>query len=352
MTAIRFESVSKTFTARGRSFDALRSVDLDVERGDIFGIVGYSGAGKSTLLRTVNALERPTSGRVVVEGRDVTALRGRELFAARQRIGMIFQQFNLLQSRNVYQNIAYPLRLAGAGTAETLDRVEELLDFVGLADKALQYPNRLSGGQKQRVGIARALANRPDILLSDEATSALDPQTTGEVLELLRRVNSEYGVTILLVTHEIDVIRQVAHKVAVMEAGEVVEHGSVYDVFSNPRTPVARTFVGSVLHHEPSTATLAALRGVHRGRLVQLHVENRDTNDPFLSRIARQHGVDFNIVYGGVSELQARLFGSLTVELLGDDTSVDAAIASLRETTPVVEVGAGSAAVAREMARV
>jgi len=336
---IRFESVGKTFTARGRSFEALRDVRLDVERGDIFGIVGYSGAGKSTLLRTVNALERPTSGRVLVDGRAVSDLTGRELGLARQRIGMIFQQFNLLQSRNVYQNIAYPLRLAGVSPADTLDRVEELLDFVGLSDKALQYPNRLSGGQKQRVGIARALANRPDILLSDEATSALDPQTTDEVLELLQRVNREYGVTILLVTHEIDVIRQVANKVAVMEDGAVVEHGSVYEVFSAPRTAVARRFVGSVLHHEPSAETLTRLRGVHRGRLVQLHVENRETDDPFLSRVARHHGVDFNIVYGGVSELQSRLFGSLTVELLGADADVDAAIAELRETTPVVEVG-------------
>ncbi|MGV3711387.1 methionine ABC transporter ATP-binding protein [Pseudolysinimonas sp.] len=345
-SAIRFDGVGKTFTTRGRSFEALRDVNLEVARGEIFGIVGYSGAGKSTLLRTVNALERPTTGRVLVEGREISALTGRELGQARQRIGMIFQPFNLLQSRNVYQNIAYPLRLAGLTQAEALDRAEELLEFVGLSDKALQYPNRLSGGQKQRVGVARALANRPDILLSDEATSALDPQTTGEVLDLLRRVNDEYGVTILLVTHEIDVIRDLAHQVAVMEDGRVVEHGSVYDVFSAPRTPVARRFVSSVLHREPSAETLAGLREVHRGRLVQLHVQNRETNDPFLSRIARHHGVDFNIVYGGVSELQSRLFGSLTVELFGDHASVDAAIAELRETTSVVEVDA------REVSRV
>jgi D-methionine transport system ATP-binding protein len=341
--AIRFENVSKTFQAKARSFEALRGVDLTVERGEIFGIVGYSGAGKSTLLRTVNALERPTDGRVLVEGRDVTALRGRELGLARQRIGMIFQQFNLLQSRNVYKNIAYPLKLAGLSDAETLDRVEELLDFVGLADKALQYPNRLSGGQKQRVGIARALATRPDILLSDEATSALDPQTTGEVLDLLQRANAEYGVTILLVTHEIDVIRRVAHKVAVMQEGEVVEHGSVYDVFANPQHPTSRRFVASVLHQIPSDDALARIRTVHRGRLVQVHVENRESNDPFLSRIARTHGVDFNVVYGGVSELQSRLFGSLTVELLGNEASVDAALLDLRLTTPVVEVARGEA---------
>lgn len=336
-TAIAFDDVSKTFEINGRSFQALKNVTLEVEQGDIFGIVGYSGAGKSTLLRTVNALERPTSGRVVVDGREISALAGRELFRARQRIGMIFQQFNLLQSRNVYRNIAYPLKLAGFSDAQALDRVEELLEFVGLTDKALEYPARLSGGQKQRVGVARALANRPDILISDEATSALDPQTTGEVLELLQRVNREYGVTILLVTHEMDVIRSITNKVAVMQSGEVVEHGSVYDIFSKPQDLTTRRFVASVLHHLPGPETIADIREVHVGRLVQLHVENRGTNDPFLSRVARTHGVDINVVYGGVSELQSRLFGSLTIELLGEDPAIDSAIIDLRASTPVTE---------------
>ncbi|MEJ3405652.1 ATP-binding cassette domain-containing protein [Rathayibacter sp. YIM 133350] len=337
-TAISFEKVSKTFDLKGKRFEALKGVDLTVERGDIYGIVGYSGAGKSTLLRTVNALERPTSGRVVVNGQVISALRGTELYRARQRIGMIFQQFNLLQSRNVYKNIAYPLKLAGHSEAQILDRVEELLDFVGLTDKALQYPSRLSGGQKQRVGIARALANRPDILISDEATSALDPQTTSEVLDLLQRVNREYGVTILLVTHEMDVIRSITNKVAVMQDGEVVENGTVYDVFSNPRDATTRRFVSSVLHHLPSAETLSRIRAVHPGRLVQVHVENRESNDPFLSRVARQRGVDFNVVYGGVNELQSRLFGSLTVELLGDHDATDAAVADLREITQVTDL--------------
>jgi D-methionine transport system ATP-binding protein len=344
-TAITFENVSKVFETKGKRFEALRDVSLTVDRGDIFGIVGYSGAGKSTLLRTVNALERPTSGRVLVDDREISALTGRELYAARQRIGMIFQQFNLLKSRTVYKNIAYPLKLAGIPDAEVLDRVEELLDFVGLADKALAYPSQLSGGQKQRVGIARALATRPDILISDEATSALDPQTTGEVLELLQRVNSEYGVTILLVTHEIDVIRQIADKVAVMDAGEVVEHGTVYDVFSAPKNATSRRFVSSVLHHIPSNEALDHIRAVHHGRLVQLHVEDRDSNHPFLSRVARAHDIDFNVVYGGVNELQGRLFGSLTVELLGDDLAVENAVAELRATTSVADL---DAAIVRE----
>ncbi|MEV7692804.1 methionine ABC transporter ATP-binding protein [Microbacterium sp. NPDC089189] len=337
-TAIRFENVSKTFaTTRGRTLTALDDVSLTVDAGDIYGIVGYSGAGKSTLLRTVNALERPTSGRVFVGDQEVSTLGGAALSRARQRIGMIFQQFNLLRSRTVYKNIAYPLRLAGLSESATLDRVEELLAFVGLSEKALHYPSQLSGGQKQRVGIARALANRPDVLISDEATSALDPQTTAEVLELLGRIHAEYGITILVVTHEMDVIREVCNKVAVMQDGRVVEHGTVYDLFAHPQHPTSQRFVASVLHHLPSADTIRRIRAVHTGRLVQLHVENRESNDPFLSRISRAHDVDVNVVYGGVDELQARLFGSLTVELLGTDENVDRAIADLRAAAVVAE---------------
>lgn len=255
--AVRFENVSKTFIGKsGRTVEALRDVTLDVDRGSITGLVGYSGAGKSTLLRMVNALERPTSGRIIVNDRDVSSLQGSELYKARQRIGMIFQQFNLLQSRNVYKNVAFPLKIAGVGNEEILDRVEELLDFVGLTDKALQYPSQLSGGQKQRVAIARALATQPEILISDEATSALDPETTGEVLELLQRVNREYGITILLVTHEMEVIREITNNVAVMEQGEVVEYGETYDVFANPRSRVTQRFMSSVLRHLPSESVL------------------------------------------------------------------------------------------------
>ncbi|UIN30142.1 methionine ABC transporter ATP-binding protein [Microbacterium binotii] len=338
-TAVRFEHVSKTYTtARGRTLTALDDVNLTVDAGDIYGIVGYSGAGKSTLLRTVNALERPTSGRVFVGEKEITALDAAGLRRARQRIGMIFQQFNLLRSRTVYKNIAYPLRLAGVSESDTIDRVAELLDFVGLSDKALQHPSQLSGGQKQRVGIARALANRPDVLISDEATSALDPQTTGEVLDLLRRVHAEYGITILVVTHEMEVIRDVCNRVGVMQEGRVVEQGSVYDVFAHPQHPTSRRFVSSVLHHLPAAETIRRIRTVHTGRLVQLHIENRESNDPFLSRISRVHDVDVNVVYGGVDELQARLFGSLTVELLGTDENVDRALIDLRDAALVTEL--------------
>ncbi|HJG79965.1 MAG TPA: ATP-binding cassette domain-containing protein [Brevibacterium senegalense] len=335
---VTFERVSKSFEHRGRTVQALDDVSLSIDPGDIYAIVGYSGAGKSTLLRTVNALERPTTGSVFVGDQDMTQLRGKELLAARQRIGMVFQQFNLLKSRSIYKNIAYPLRLAGLSESETIDRVEELLEFVGLSDKALQYPSQLSGGQKQRVGIARALATRPDVLISDEATSALDPETTLEVLGLLKRVNEEYGVTVLLVTHEMEAVREIADRVAVMQNGRIIEEGSVYSIFSNPQTDTAKRFVASVLRHRPDARSLSAIRRVHTGRLVEVRVGDRQTNDPFLSRIAREHGVDFNIVYGGVSESKDTLFGRLTVELLGGEQDVAATIASLREITDIEEV--------------
>lgn len=336
--AIRFEQVSKTFAGRDGAVHALMDVNLSIEEGDIFGVVGYSGAGKSTLLRTINGLELPTSGKIIVNGQDIAALGGKELSRIRQRIGMIFQQFNLLLSRNVFHNVAYPLRLAGASKAETKQRVTELLEFVGLADKAKSYPEQLSGGQKQRVGIARALANHPQVLICDEATSALDPQTTGEVLALLQRVNQKYGITILLITHEMDVIRKICNKVAVMENGRVVEHGSVYSVFSDPQQGVSQRFVSSVLDHHPGDEAIEHIRKVHRGQLVQLEVHDRESSDPFLSRIARTRNVDFNIVYGGINELQSRLFGSLTVELLGSRQDIDLALHDLQQITTARKV--------------
>ncbi|GAA4517933.1 methionine ABC transporter ATP-binding protein [Brevibacterium yomogidense] len=338
--SVTFECVSKSFEHRGRTVPALDDVSLTIDPGDIYAIVGYSGAGKSTLLRTVNALERPTTGSVFVGEKEISSLRGKSLLSARQRIGMVFQQFNLLRSRTVYKNIAYPLRLAGLSESDTIDRVEELLDFVGLSDKALQYPSQLSGGQKQRVGIARALATRPDVLISDEATSALDPETTLEVLDLLKRVNEEYGVTVLMVTHEMDAVREIADKVAVMQSGRVIEEGSASSVFSDPQTGTAKRFVASVLRHRPDPRSLSTIRKVHTGRLVEVRVGDRESNDPFLSRITREHGVDFNIVYGGVSESKDSLFGRLTIELLGAGPDVDATIAALRRATDVEEVAA------------
>ena len=245
---IQIEHVSRRFTGRGGTVDALRDVSVHVEKDDIFGIIGFSGAGKSTLLRMVNGLETPDSGSVTVDGQVLKGLGKRDLRALRRKIGMVFQQFNLLESKTVYHNIAIPLILEGTSKDEIARRVAEVLRFVELEDKRDTYVSQLSGGQKQRVGIARALATEPSILLCDEATSALDPQTTESILALLKRVNREMGVTILLITHQMQVIQRICNKVAVMETGQIVEQGSVLEVFGRPRTEAAQRFVRTVIN--------------------------------------------------------------------------------------------------------
>ncbi|GAA4584683.1 methionine ABC transporter ATP-binding protein [Planotetraspora phitsanulokensis] len=330
---VRLEHVEKTFPGRGRRGvpqTALKDVDLEIRRGEVFGIIGYSGAGKSTLLRLINGLEVPSSGRVLVGGHELTALGERGRREVRRDIGMVFQQFNLFRSRTVAGNVAYPLKVAGMGRDERERQVARLLDFVGLLDRAHDHPEQLSGGQKQRVGIARALATEPSLLLADEATSALDPETTGEVLALLRRVNRDLGVTIVLITHELDVIRAVADRVAVLDAGRVVETGSVYDVFARPRTEAAARFTGTTLRDRPSPATLARLRAAHSGRLVTVRVRDRAGFQTRLARTFLDHQVAAEIVFGGISELQERPVGGLTFELTGPDGAVDTALAALR----------------------
>ena len=337
---ISFRNATKVFGSGSSVVRAVDDVSLDIEPGEIFGVIGYSGAGKSTLVRLVNALEPVTSGSVVVGGRDVTTLGEKQLGEVRSDIGMIFQQFNLLASRSVEANVAYPLKVAGRPKPERSARVAELLDFVGLTDKARAYPAQLSGGQKQRVGIARALAMSPSILLADEATSALDPETPQDVLALLRQVNRELGVTIMVITHEMDVIRSTAHRVAVMEAGRVVEHGRVYDVFSAPRERATRRFVESALHDRPDDAALARLRHRHPGRMITVAVRETNGYSVDLAAALRDHGVQGSIVYGGITEIDARPFGSLTVEVTGDGDAVDRLIAGLQKETDVVDLGA------------
>lgn len=244
---IRFEHVSKTFQTKNGPFDALKDVSFEIEKGDIYGVSGYSGAGKSTLIRMVNALETPTSGNVWVEEKDIGTLNQKELRNLRKGIGMIFQQFNLLESKTIYDNVAIALKLNGVSKKDMEKRVTELLDFVELSDKKYSYPGQLSGGQKQRVGIARALANNPSILLCDEATSALDPKTTDSILELLKKINEMLHITIVIITHEMNVIQKICNKVAVMDYGQVVETGSVIQVFSNPQSDIARRFVGNLI---------------------------------------------------------------------------------------------------------
>ncbi|GAA4146202.1 ATP-binding cassette domain-containing protein [Leifsonia shinshuensis] len=337
---IEFRGVTKSFRSGDAAVAAVADIDLTIERGEIFGIIGYSGAGKSTLLRLINALEHATSGSVIVDGRDLTTLRERELRSVRAGIGMIFQQFNLFRSRTVFANIAYPLKVAGWPKDKRTARVTELLAFVGLTEKAWAYPDQLSGGQKQRVGIARALATNPAILLADEATSALDPETTADVLALLKRVNAELGVTIVVITHEMEVVRSIADRVAVLDAGRIIELGTVFDVFSEPQTPTSQRFVGTVLRNQPGEADLERLRGKHSGRIVSARIHDDGRLGAVLSDAVGRHGVRFEIVYGGISALQGRSFGSLTLELLGEPEAVDALIAELRTVTEVEEVAA------------
>ncbi|HLS77855.1 MAG TPA: methionine ABC transporter ATP-binding protein [Nocardia sp.] len=334
--AVEFRGVGKTFTAGGAEHVALREIDLRIERGEILGVIGYSGAGKSTLVRLINALEKPTTGTVEISGTPITGVPESEVRRLRRDIGMIFQQFNLFRSRTVAGNVEYPLKVARRPRAERKARVAELLRFVGLSDKARSYPDQLSGGQKQRVGIARALATSPSLLLADEATSALDPETTGEVLELLRKVNRELGVTIVVITHEMDVIRAVADRVAVLAEGRIVELASTFDIFAAPRSAPARRFVDSVLHNRPAETELRRLDELHRGRLVTVEVDDRNRVGAALTTAARA-GVHFEIVYGGVGTLQDKTFGSLTLALDGPEAAVDAVIAEFegrRGTAP------------------
>ncbi len=335
---ITFEHATKVFGSGSTAVRAVDDVSLEIRRGEIFGVIGYSGAGKSTLVRLINALEPVTSGRVVVDGHEVSALGEGDLRKVRAGIGMVFQHFNLLASRTVAGNVGYPLRVAGWSKERRVARVAELLEFVGLSDKARQFPSQLSGGQKQRVGIARALAAAPAVLLADEATSALDPETSRDVLALLRRVNREQGVTVVVITHEMDVVRSTCDRVAVMEHGRVVEVGDVYSVFSEPQADATRRFVATALHDRPDEEVLARLRHRHQGRIVTVGVRDDGGSGTLLTRELREHGVDGSIIYGGISEIDERPFGSLTLELVGDDPAIDRLLASLRRTTDVVEL--------------
>ena len=314
---IEFQQLQKSYAVDGRAITALHPLDLKIEAGEVFGIIGHSGAGKSTLIRLINRLEEPSGGRVLIDGQDATALDAAGLRALRRQVGMIFQHFNLLSARTVAGNVAFPLELAGMAQAQIDARVAELLRTVGLEAHAGKYPAQLSGGQKQRVGIARALATGPKILLCDEATSALDPQTTAQVLALLGKINRELGLTIVLITHEMDVIRRVCDRVAVLDAGHMVESGSVTQVFLHPQHPTTRRFVSESEHVDEGE--------LHRdfdaveGRIVRLTFLGGGTYDPLLGRIARDTGVDYNILSGRIDRIKDTPYGQLTVALVGGD---------------------------------
>ena len=338
---VRFKDVSKVFTTgsrrRPRTVTAVDSVNLEIRRGEVFAVIGYSGAGKSTLVRLINGLEPVTSGSLEVAGQRVDGRSETQLAPVRRDIGMIFQQFNLFTSRSVAGNVEYPLKQAGWSAADRRARVKELLEFVGLSERAGNYPEQLSGGQKQRVGIARALATSPELLLADESTSALDPETTQEVLGLLRRVNRELGITIVLITHEMDVVRAVADRVAVMDGGRVVETGTTAEVFAHPQAETTRRFVSSVMRTVPREDELAKLRSEHPGRLVLVDVADRNRIGTALSEAARD-GVSFEIAFGGISILQSHTFGTLTLSLDGPEDAVSRAVEALRAVTTVQEV--------------
>ncbi|WP_342372884.1 methionine ABC transporter ATP-binding protein [Propioniciclava soli] len=325
---IAFDGVHKVFEGSNR-VHAVDDVSLTIDAGEIFGVIGFSGAGKSTLVRLVNGLEPVTSGRLVVDGHEVSALSEKQLRAVRPDIGMIFQQFNLFGSKTIAENVAYPLRLAKWDAGRRAARVAELLAFVGLTDKADAHPSQLSGGQKQRVGIARALATSPKILLADECTSALDPQTTREVLDVLRRVNAELGVTIVLITHEMDVVRYLCDRVLIMENGRAVELGDVYQVFARPRAQVTQRFVAATMRDKPSADALGRLAATHPGRLVTVPIVDDAHTDAERSSVFARHGLEARVIYGGIIEISERPYGSLTYAVTGADTAVDAALADL-----------------------
>ena len=289
---IKLHQIKKIFKTKSGEVRAVNSVDLSIGRGEIFGIIGYSGAGKSTLIRMINLLEQPTEGSIKIEGKDLTKLSPKELRLARQQIGMVFQHFNLLWSRTVFENIAFSLEIAGVKKQDIKPRVLDLIQLVGLGGKEHSYPSELSGGQKQRVGIARALANNPKVLLCDEATSALDPQTTDEILDLLVKINKQYHLTIILITHEMQVIQKICHKVAIMENGYIVEKGEVLDIFSNPKHAATKGFVKQVANEDDSAKTVTHLiKDFPEGKLVLLKYLKEKAEQPFISNAIRNYQV-------------------------------------------------------------
>lgn len=338
---ISIQNVQKIFPSKQGQLKAVDDVNLEIMEGEIFGVIGYSGAGKSTLIRMLNGLELPTEGSVTVAGRVVSKIKGGKLRKARQEISMIFQHFNLLWSRTVSGNISFPLEIAGIKGPERLKRVNELIKLVGLEGKENAYPAQLSGGQKQRVGIARALANNPKVLLCDEATSALDPQTTDSILDLLVDINKRLGLTIVLITHEMHVIRKICHRVAVMEEGKIVELGPVLEVFKKPQQSITKRFVQQVTEPEQTKETINHLiEKYHSGKIVQLTFVGESAEQPLITGLIRNFNVSVNILQGKISQTQNGSYGTLFIHLDGDIEEENRAIDYLRSQQVGVEVAA------------
>ena len=339
---IDLSHIEKIYDSPSGPVRAIKDISLHINRGEIYGIIGLSGAGKSTLVRCINLLERPTSGKVTVDGQDITAMSESQLRQARKSIGMIFQHFNLLSSATVYENVAFPLRLVNTPKEKIDKKVTELLELVGLADKASQYPSQLSGGQKQRVGIARALASEPKILLCDEATSALDPQTTKAILQLIRDINAKLKLTVVVITHEMQVIKDICDKVAVIDKGVIAEKGKVLDVFTNPQQPITKEFISVLLSNDLPVGFRE--REVHQEQfsgsilLIRITFIGEAANEPVISRLIKNFDLNVGILFGSLDDIKGVPFGRLIISLDGRQLEIQEALAYVQKQNLKVEV--------------
>lgn len=332
---IKIKNLNKTFTSGDVEFKAMRDINLTIDDGDIYGIIGLSGAGKSTLIRCLNRLEEPTSGSILIDGVDVLSLGKEDLRLFRKKIGMIFQDFNLLKQKTVYENVALPLYLEKLDPKKIKEKVDLLLEYVGLTDKKNSYPAELSGGQKQRVAIARAIANDPMVLLSDEATSSLDPQTTVSILDLLKRIQAEFGITIIMITHQMEVVKQICNKVAIMDSGFVVENNTVENVFNNPQTKLAKSFISSV---DPSMEEEIIDPNNFKGTIIRLAYLGESSKDPIVSQMIKSFQIQVSIISGSIDKLQSTSVGHLILELVGEESEIKKSIEFLKSKNVNVEV--------------
>jgi len=332
---IVIQNLSKDYISGKDRLSAVKNVSFSIKKGEIFGIIGLSGAGKSTLIRCINRLEEPTSGKIFIEGNDITSLDKESLRLARKDIGMIFQHFNLLSQKNVYDNIAFPLQLEGQSKMQIDKRVNDLLEYVELTDKKNSYPSQLSGGQKQRVAIARAIANTPKVLLSDEGTSALDPKTTKSILSLLNKIRNELGITIVMITHQMEVVKEVCDRVAIMENGEVVETNTVENLFREPKTKTANSFINSM---QTSVEEEIINPNDFNGTLIRLSFLSDSAKKPIVSKVIRNFNIDVNILSGNINKLQESNVGHLILELIGEDDEINRALSFLENENVHVEV--------------
>lgn len=333
---IEFKQVNKYYQQKQSAVHALKDINLTIERGDVFGCIGFSGAGKSTLLRTINGIEKISSGVVEIDGVDFHSQPVGEQRKIQKQIGIIFQQFNLLNQKTVYDNIKVILEVSEYPQAQISARIDEVLEFVGLGDKAGSYPNQLSGGQKQRVGIARAIANKPKILLCDEPTSALDPITTDSILDLIAKVNRELGITILIITHEMEVISKVCNRVAIMEQGAIVESGSIYDVFISPEQPITKKLVNSVITNQLPEVVARQINLSKVDNIRHLIYNADELSKPLISSLANRFEIDISILFGSVIEFQGKLLGSLIVEFICDSEQLEAVYQELSKHQLIV----------------